>query len=214
MIGVGEKLPDFKVVGVKPKFMKHEENGQSAFETLTQDSFPGQWKVIFFYPKDFTFVCPTEIAEFARLNPQFAERDAVVLGGSTDNEHSKLGWRREHPDLNQLAIWNFADNSGKFARALGVLDEEEGVALRATLSWIRTGRCSTSTSTTSMSDAIRRTPCACSTPCKPTSFAHATARSAGTFSNRRRSLPPTPPPSPGESSGFPPYRKPSRATLS
>ena len=133
MIGVGEKLPAFKVVGVKPKFMRHEENGVSAFEDVTQDSFPGQWKVIFFYPKDFTFVCPTEIAEFARLNPQFAERDAVVLGGSTDNEHAKLGWRREHADLNQLPIWNFADNSGKFARALGVLDENEGVALRATL---------------------------------------------------------------------------------
>src|SRR3954454_16639707 len=132
MLGVGEQLPDFKVVGVKPGFMRHEENGESAFETLTKESFPGQWKVIFFYPKDFTFVCPTEIAEFARLNPQFAERDAVVLGGSTDNEHSKLGWRREHPDLNGLPMWQFADNGGNFARALGVLNEEEGVALRAT----------------------------------------------------------------------------------
>jgi len=132
MLGVGEKLPDFKVVGVKPKFMKHEENGESAFEPITQGSFPGKWKVIFFYPKDFTFICPTEIVEFAKLNPQFEERDTVVMGGSTDNEHSKLGWRREHPDLANLPIWNFADNSGKFARALGVLDEEEGVALRAT----------------------------------------------------------------------------------
>jgi len=133
MIGVGQTLPDFKIVGVKPKFMRHEEGGVSAFEEITPESFPGQWKVIFFYPKDFTFVCPTEIAEFARLNPQFAERDAVVLGGSTDNEHSKLGWRREHADLHNLAIWNFADNSGRFARALGVLDEAEGVAQRATL---------------------------------------------------------------------------------
>ena len=132
MLGVGQTLPDFKVVGVKPKFMRHEQNGESAFETLTKASFPGKWKVIFFYPKDFTFVCPTEIAEFARLNPQFDERDAVVLGGSTDNEHSKLGWRREHPDLNELAIWNFADNGGRFARDLGVLNEDEGVALRAT----------------------------------------------------------------------------------
>ena len=132
MLGVGETLPDFKVVGVKPKFEHHEENGVSAFEDITKDSFPGKWKVIFFYPKDFTFVCPTEIAEFARLGPQFEERDCVVLGGSTDNEHSKLGWRREHADLHKLPIWNFADNSGKFARALGVLDENEGVALRAT----------------------------------------------------------------------------------
>ncbi len=132
MLGVGQKLPEFKIVGVKPGFMRHEENGESAFETLTGDSFAGQWKVIFFYPKDFTFVCPTEIAEFARLNKEFADRDTVVLGGSTDNEHSKLGWRREHPDLHNLPIWSFADNSGKFARALGVLDEEEGVAQRAT----------------------------------------------------------------------------------
>jgi len=132
MIGVGEKLPTFKIVGVKPGFNKHEENGQSAFEDVTNDSFKGKWKVIFFYPKDFTFVCPTEIAEFARLGKEFEARDAVVLGGSTDNEHSKLGWRREHPDLNKLPIWQFADNGGRFARDLGVLDEENGVALRAT----------------------------------------------------------------------------------
>ena len=132
MLGVGQKLPEFKVIGVKPGFMRHEENGQSAFETLTGDSFAGKWKVIFFYPKDFTFVCPTEIAEFARLNPEFAERDTVVLGGSVDNEHVKLAWRREHPDLARLPIWQFGDSGGRFARALGVLDEDEGVALRAT----------------------------------------------------------------------------------
>jgi peroxiredoxin (alkyl hydroperoxide reductase subunit C) len=132
MLGVGQTLPDFKIVGVKPRFMRHEENGQSAFQTITPESFPGQWKVIFFYPKDFTFVCPTEIAEFARLNPQFAERDVVVLGGSVDNEHVKLAWRRDHPDLAELPIWQFADSGGKFARALGVLDEAEGVAQRAT----------------------------------------------------------------------------------
>src|SRR5690242_20759913 len=61
----------------------------SAFETLTETSFPGKWKIIFFYPKDFTFVCPTEIAEFARLASDFADRDAVVLGGSTENEFCK-----------------------------------------------------------------------------------------------------------------------------
>ncbi len=132
MIGVGEKLPNFEIVGVKPGFNKHEENGESAFQALTPESFPGKWTVIFFYPKDFTFVCPTEIAEFARLNKEFADRDAVVLGGSTDNEFCKLAWRREHPDLHSLPMWQFADNGGRFARALGVLDHEAGVALRAT----------------------------------------------------------------------------------
>ncbi len=132
MLGVGEKLPDFKVTGVKPGFNAHEEDGKTAFEKITEKSFEGKWKVIFFYPKDFTFVCPTEIAEFARLGPEFEDRDAVVLGGSVDNEHVKLAWRRSHPDLDRLPIWNFADPGGKFARKLGVLDEDEGVALRAT----------------------------------------------------------------------------------
>ena len=63
MLGIGDKLPSFEVVGVKPGFNVQEEKGQSAFETLTEASFPGKWKVIFFYPKDFTFVCPTEIAD-------------------------------------------------------------------------------------------------------------------------------------------------------
>lgn len=132
MLGVGEKLPEFKIVGVKPDFNNHEENGVSAFEDLNNESFAGKWKVIFFYPKDFTFVCPTEIAEFARLNKDFADRDTVVLGGSTDNEFVKLAWRRDHADLNKLPIWSFADNGGKFARDLGILDADAGVALRAT----------------------------------------------------------------------------------
>ena len=132
MIGVGETLPDFSIVGVKPGFNAHEENGVSAFEEVTKDSFPGKWKVIFFYPKDFTFVCPTEIAGYAKLARDFEDRDTVVLGGSTDNEFSKLGWRREHADLSKLPIYQFADNGGEFARELGVLDKNAHVALRAT----------------------------------------------------------------------------------
>ncbi len=131
MLGVGDKLPEFSIIGVKPKFMHPEQNGESAFEPLTRESFEGKWKVIFFYPKDFTFVCPTEIVEFARLKPEFEDRDAVVLGGSTDNEYCKLAWRREHPDLHQLDQWSFADISGSLVDALGIR-HEEGVALRAT----------------------------------------------------------------------------------
>ncbi|HVK81261.1 MAG TPA: redoxin domain-containing protein, partial [Verrucomicrobiae bacterium] len=86
MLGIGATLPEFKITGVKPVFMEHEEKGESAFETLTRDSFPGKWKIIYFYPKDFTFVCPTEIAEFGKLAKEFEDRDAIVIGGSTDNE--------------------------------------------------------------------------------------------------------------------------------
>ena len=131
MRGIGDTLPEFSITGVKPGFNNHEENGISAFETVTGDSFEGKWKVIYFYPKDFTFVCPTEIAEFARLNDDFDERDAVVLGGSTDNEFCKLAWRRDHKDLNKLNQWSFADTNGSLVDGLGVRSSE-GVALRAT----------------------------------------------------------------------------------
>ncbi|HPD83074.1 MAG: peroxiredoxin [Alphaproteobacteria bacterium] len=132
MLGIGDKLPEFSVMGVKPGFMTHEENGESAFQEITQDSFEGKWKVIFYYPKDFTFVCPTEIVEFAKLNDEFADRDTVVMGGSTDNEFCKLAWRREHPDLAKLNQWSFADTTGQLLDGLGVRDKQAGVALRAT----------------------------------------------------------------------------------
>jgi lipoyl-dependent peroxiredoxin subunit C len=131
MRGIGEKLPEFKVTGVKPGFNDHEEKGQSAFEDITNASFPGKWKIIYFYPKDFTFVCPTEIAEFSRLAREFADRDAVVLGGSTDNEFVKLAWRRSHPDLDRLNHWQFADSTGALVDGLGIR-APEGVAFRAT----------------------------------------------------------------------------------
>ena len=131
MLGIGDKIPEFEVTGVKPGFDAHEENGESAFETLTNESFPGKWKVIVFYPKDFTFVCPTEIVAFDNLAEEFADRDAIVLTGSTDNEFCKLAWRREHPDLDKLGHWQFADTTGSLVDSLGVRSPE-GVAYRYT----------------------------------------------------------------------------------
>jgi lipoyl-dependent peroxiredoxin subunit C len=131
MLGIGDKLPEFEITGVKPGFNAHEENGESAFETLTHESFPGKWKVFVFYPKDFTFVCPTEITAFAKLDEEFADRDAIVLTGSTDNEFCKLAWRREHPDLNKLGQWQFADTTGSLVDSLGIRSPE-GVAYRYT----------------------------------------------------------------------------------
>ncbi|MFA7277316.1 MAG: peroxiredoxin [Pseudobdellovibrionaceae bacterium] len=131
MLGVGDLLPEFEVVGVKPKFMRHEENGESAFETITEKSFEGKWKIFYFYPKDFTFVCPTEIAEFASLESEFRDRDAIVMGGSVDNEFCKLAWRRDHKDLHELNQWMFADTNGSLVDGLGIR-EDSGVAYRAT----------------------------------------------------------------------------------
>ena len=132
MLGIGDTLPKFEVVGVKPGFNTHEENGEEAFEPLTQDSFAGKWKIFYFYPKDFTFVCPTEIVEFANLNEDFDDRDAVLMGGSTDNEFCKLAWRRDHKDLDRLNHWCFADTRGTLVDGLGIRERNEGVALRAT----------------------------------------------------------------------------------
>jgi len=129
---VGEKLEAFSVVGVKPGFNHHEENGVSAFEEITEASFAGKWKIIYFYPKDFTFVCPTEIVGFNKLAKDFEDRDAILLGGSTDNEFCKLAWRREHKDLDKLGHYQFADSTGSLVDQLGVRLKEAGVALRAT----------------------------------------------------------------------------------
>ena len=132
MLTVGDQLPSFSITGVKPKFNQHIEDGKSAFETITETSFNNYWKVFYFYPKDFTFVCPTEIVSFSKLNDQFKERNTVVLGGSSDNEFSKLAWRRENKDLANLNQWSFADPNGNLLDALGIRDKGEGVALRAT----------------------------------------------------------------------------------
>ncbi len=131
MLGIGDQMPEFTIMGVKPKFMAHEENGESAFEAITEESFEGKWKVFFFYPKDFTFICPTEIVEFSKLKGEFEDRDTVLLGGSTDNEFCKLAWRREHPELNNLDMWMFADTTGELIDGLGIR-EDSGVAYRAT----------------------------------------------------------------------------------
>lgn len=88
--------------------------------------------MIYFWPNDFTFVCPTEIVGFDKIARQFEERDAVLLGGSTDNEFSKLGWRRDPKDLNRLGHWSFGDSGGSLVGMLGVRDPKEGVALPAT----------------------------------------------------------------------------------
>ena len=76
---VGDKLEAFTVTAAKPGFNNHEENGVSAFEEITESSFPGKWKIIYFYPKDFTFVCPTEIVEFGKLTKDlFAARQCCL----------------------------------------------------------------------------------------------------------------------------------------
>jgi lipoyl-dependent peroxiredoxin subunit C len=126
MSGVGNKFPSFALTGVVSNDMR------SAFQAFTQDSFPGKWKVVFFWPKDFTFVCPTEIAAFGRLEKEFRARDAQVLGVSIDSEYVHLAWRREKEELRSLPFPMLADVKRELSTALGILDPEAGVAQRAT----------------------------------------------------------------------------------
>ncbi len=126
MLTIGDRFPTHSVKAVVSR-----ERGKE-FADLTSDSFAGQWKVYFFWPKDFTFVCPTEIAGFARLHPEFADRGAQLLGGSTDSEYVHLAWREHHADLRDLPFPMLADVKRDLCQALGILDKQEGVALRAT----------------------------------------------------------------------------------
>lgn len=132
MLTVNDVLPEFSITGVKPYFNEPLENNMSAFDELNQHSFSGQWKIIYFYPKDFTFICPQEIIAFAKLLQEFEERNTIVLGGNQDNEYCKLAWRREHKELNNLNHWQFADCKGSLIDALGIRDIHTGVPLRAT----------------------------------------------------------------------------------
>jgi peroxiredoxin (alkyl hydroperoxide reductase subunit C) len=88
--------------------------------------------VAFFWPMDFTFVCPTEIAAFGERNDEFRARGAQLLGASTDTHFVHLAWRKQHPALRALPFPMLADTKRELASALGILHREEGVALRAT----------------------------------------------------------------------------------
>src|SRR5467141_958504 len=126
MLTIGDKFPSFDlkaVVSTDPK---------TAFKDISDKSDAGKWKVVFFWPKDFTFVCPTEIAAFGKLNKEFQARDAQILGVSIDNEYVHLAWRREKDELRNLPFPMLADVKRELAGALGILDPEAGVAQRAT----------------------------------------------------------------------------------
>ena len=126
MIGVGEKFPTFSLTATVSRDIK------SAFKTITDEDYKGKWKLYFFWPKDFTFVCPTEIASFGKMNREFVDRDCQILTGSTDSEFVHLAWRRDHKDLNKLPFPMISDIKRELTSALGILDKNEGVAQRAT----------------------------------------------------------------------------------
>ena len=126
MLGIGSRFPRFKLTGV----VNNDIN--TAFRDFDNQSFKDKWLVVFFWPKDFTFVCPTEIAAFGRLNGEFVDRDAQVLGVSVDSEFVHLAWRKDREELRNLPFPMLSDIKRELSTELGVLDAEAGVAQRAT----------------------------------------------------------------------------------
>ncbi|MBI1356241.1 MAG: redoxin domain-containing protein [Acidobacteria bacterium] len=128
MLGVGQKFPEYSLTAC----VDTTRDMDKAFTTISDKDYAGKWKVVFFWPMDFTFVCPTEIAAFGKLNSEFADRDAQILGGSTDSHFVHRAWRVDHEDLHDLPFPMLADAKRELSTALGILDPAAGVCQRAT----------------------------------------------------------------------------------
>ena len=119
---INSLVPDFKL----PAF----HNGK--FVTVTNEDIKGKWAIFFFYPADFTFVCPTELVDMAEKYEQFKEMGVEVYSVSTDTQFTHKAWHDTSDSIRKITYPMLADHTAVFSRALGVLDEEEGVAYRGT----------------------------------------------------------------------------------
>jgi peroxiredoxin (alkyl hydroperoxide reductase subunit C) len=122
---VGKKAPDFK--------METALGNGEGFGKVSLSDYKGKWLVFFFYPLDFTFVCPTEITALSEAYDEFKKRNCEVLGVSTDSIHSHRAWINTPREDNGLGKLNYplaSDITKQVAREYGVLIEEEGIALR------------------------------------------------------------------------------------
>src|SRR5580698_11201323 len=126
MLGIGKQFPEYRLNAVV------STDQTKAFQSIDSGTHAGKWRVLFFWPMDFTFVCPTEIAAFGKLEKEFRARDAQLLGASTDSEYVHLAWRRDKEELKDLPFPMLADVKRELSAALGILDAQAGVAQRAT----------------------------------------------------------------------------------
>ena len=125
MLTIGDHFPAFALKGVVSADIK------TAFVDITQQTHQGKWQIYFFWPKDFTFVCPTEIAEFGQLHRDFLDRDTELFGVSIDSEFVHLAWKQQKDELRELTFPMLSDLKRELSQALGILDQQEGVAKRA-----------------------------------------------------------------------------------
>ena len=133
LLTIGDQFPTYQLTALIPGALSQVDakDPSDYFTTIGSDDHAGKWRVIFFWPKDFTFVCPTEIAAFGKLNDEFEDRDAQVLGVSIDSEFVHFNWRAQHEDLKQLPFPMLSDIKRELCLASGVLNAD-GVADRVT----------------------------------------------------------------------------------
>lgn len=126
---VGQKFPDFKMDAC----VSLDQDLGKAFKKFTLEKITekGKWSVIFFYPKDFTFVCPTELKGFSDLTEAFDDENAKLYSVSVDNAFVHKAWRESHDDLKDLKYPMLSDLNRELSKSLDILDEE-GVSQRAT----------------------------------------------------------------------------------
>ena len=127
MLIVGDQFPDFNLTAVTGA--DHTKD----FHPVTLKTYDSKWKVFFFWPKNFTFVCPTEIMGFAKLHKEFEAVGAELIGGSTDSDFVHAAWREHHPQLKGTGFPWLADIKKELVSSLGILNEAAGVANRATI---------------------------------------------------------------------------------
>ena len=129
LLTIDDEFPEFSLTALKGGNL-HDidaDNPEDYFETIDNNSYNDKWRVIFFYPKDFTFVCPTEIKAFGDLNDEFFDRDCQVLGVSIDSEYSHFQWRATNDKLLEIPFPMLADIKHELVQATGV-ENADGVA--------------------------------------------------------------------------------------
>jgi len=127
-VQVGSPAPAFKVTA----YDRTKDGGDDQFKEVTLESFKGKWVVLYFYPMDFTFVCPTEIVAFDKALGEFHDRDCELLTASTDSQFTHKGWCDSHEDLGKLKHLMLADTTKRLSMDYGVLLPDKGIALRGT----------------------------------------------------------------------------------
>ncbi|MEN6296155.1 MAG: peroxiredoxin [Chloroherpetonaceae bacterium] len=128
-IFVGESAPKFKAAAVVGGNAANL-NPDNAFKEISLDDYKGKWLVFFFYPADFTFVCPTEIEEFGKHYDEFKKINTEVLTCSVDSQFSHLAWRQNLPSLTNLPFPMLADSTHQIAKDYNVYRESAGHAVR------------------------------------------------------------------------------------